>query len=254
MCHTEIAAGQETPAVNRRELNLGLSTGEEMPALEVGEPRDRPVLLIADVFGRNPFYEHLAAVLADAGFHVVLPEFFFRQGPLEDGSRAAAFARRDELDQARSVEDLREAVMWLRQLHPGRVGVVGFCIGGTFALDLASTEVDLVTVAFYGFPVPPANASFPPPAPMDLVTDLRGPVLALWGDEDETVGIDNVRRYVQLATRENDAFQYEIVSGFGHGFLGSADLTDPSDVAGAVWGRAVAYLDEHSAPRRSEQL
>lgn len=53
-------------------------------------------------------------------------------------------------------------------------------MGGTFALDLASTETALVTVAFHGFPVPPGPVESAPQGPMSLVSGLRGPVLALW--------------------------------------------------------------------------
>jgi dienelactone hydrolase len=246
MCHTEIPSGQTTPTVERREIGVRLSEGEEMPALEVGSRSDPGVLLIADIYGRSPFYEHLAASLADKGLHVILPEFFFRQGPLQDGSRAAAFARRASLDEVRSVEDMREALRFLGGFRPdAAVGVVGFCMGGTFALDLASTEPDLVTVAFYGFPVHPEFVVSPPAAPMDVVDGLRGPVLALWGEDDETVGIDNVRRYVESAAAANPQFRHEILPGLGHGFLGSADLSDPADLAGVTWQRALAHLHQH---------
>ena len=248
MCHTQKTPGQLTPAVDRREIDIRLSTGEQMPALDVGSAVDPGVLLIADVYGRSPFYEHLAALLADAGLRVVLPEFFFRQGPLEESSRAAAFARRSRLDQARSVEDLRDAVYWLRGLdaeRDRRVGVMGFCIGGTFALALASTDADIATVAFYGFPTLPGPVASPPPEPMSLVNNLRGPVLALWGENDDTVGIGNVRRYVASATKANDAFQSEILPGLGHGFLGNADLGDVTGAVGSVWRRAVEHLTTH---------
>jgi dienelactone hydrolase len=246
MCHTDVPPHERTPVVDRRETAIPLSTGEAMPVLDVGEPSDPPVLLIPDLFGRSAFYEHLAALLAASAFRVVLPEFFFRQGPLDDATRPAAFARRARLDEMRSLEDLRDAVRWLRGSQPdARVGVVGFCMGGTFALDLASTESRVVTAAFYGFPVHPEAVVSPPPAPMSLVASLRGPVLAFWGEEDETVGIDHVRRYVDAATAANPAFECEILPGLGHGFLASAGLSDPDDAAAATWQRTVSHLSRY---------
>lgn len=247
MCHTEVPSGQATPRLARSEISVELATGEAMPALELPAAGDAPpVLLVADVFGRSPFYEHLAALLAQAGCHVLLPEFFFRQGPLTETGRQAAFARRADLDEAQAVEDLRAAIAWLRSRRSDRaVGVVGFCMGATFVLDLASTEPDLVAISYYGFPVPQPSLVSPPPAPMGLVRGLRGPVLAFWGEQDEAVGMEHVTRYVAEAAAVNPAFEHQILPGLGHGFLGSADLDDPTDPGAATWARTVAHLREH---------
>lgn len=245
MCHTEVPSGQEASGATAAEVSVPLPSGESMPGLLAGSENGAPVLLVADVFGRSPFYENLASLLAEAGFRVLLPDYFFRQGALAETTKQAAFARRAELDETQTVDDLRAAIAWLRASHQGPAGVVGFCMGGTFALDLASTEEDLVTVAYYGFPVPQPSIASPPPAPAGLVDRLGGPVLAFWGDQDETVGMDHVERYVTSARASNDRFEHEILPGLGHGFLGSADLTDPADAGGATWARTVAHLREN---------
>lgn len=247
MCHAAVPPGSPTPEVAPSEVEITLPGGEPMPALHTAAGPGAPgVLIVADVFGRSPFYEHLAALVAEAGFQALVPEFFFRQGGLAEPGREAAFARRARLDEGRSVEDLRAAVAWLRERSGGSaIGTIGFCMGGTFVLDLASTEPDLVTVAYYGFPVPAATLPAPPPRPIDLVQSLRGPVLAFWGDEDEAVGMENVAGYVERVQAANPHFAHEIVGGLGHGFLGSADLSNAADPGGATWQRTLAHLREH---------
>src|SRR5262245_2879352 len=100
MCHPELPAGQPTPVVEREEVQVPLSDGGSMPALVTRpETGDGPaVLIVHDIFGRSPFYENLAARLATAGFVALLPDYFFRQGPLPERSRELAFARRAKLD------------------------------------------------------------------------------------------------------------------------------------------------------------
>ncbi len=251
MCHTDIPPGQARPEIAGREVEIPLPGGEAMPALHVVAAEGAAaVLVVGDVFGRSAFYEHLGAVLANAGFQALVPDFFFRQGPLpEPPSKEAAFGRRAQLDETRTLDDLRAAIAWLRE-RSGRaaVGTVGFCMGGTFVLDLAATEDDLVSVAYYGFPVPQSTIVSPPPRPIDLVDDLRGPVLSFWGDQDDTVGIDHVREYVRRAEAAH-AFEWEILPGLGHGFLGSAPLGDPSDPGAATWERAVRFLRTHLEER-----
>jgi carboxymethylenebutenolidase len=253
MCHTDVPPGPSTPVVERREVTSPLPTGEAMPALHArGAGGGPPVLIIADVFGRSPFYEHLASLLAEAGFQALLPDYFFRQGALREATKEAAFARRAQLDENGSLRDLAAAADWLRgETRAAVVGTVGFCMGGTFALDLASTNDDLVSVAYYGFPAAAAQNTSPPapPRPIDLVDQLRGPVLAFWGDRDETVGMDSVDAYVDAATAGRADFSHRILAGLGHGFLGQADLGDPDDAGGATWIETIDFLRRHLAAR-----
>jgi carboxymethylenebutenolidase len=244
MCHSDLPPGQPAPDTVRREVGIHLPTDEVMPALHVTAAPGAPgVLIIADMLGRSLFYEHLAALLAAAGFQALLPDVFFRQGPLSQPGTEAAFARRARLDERQSVDDLRVAIDWLRERSTTpQVGSVGFCMGGTFALDLASSQDELVTIAYYGFPEPPAWVVSPPPRPIDLVGSLRGPVLAFWGDQDTTVGMTSVEHYVQQAADADPDFQHAILPGLGHGFLGASDLGDPSDPGGATWARSLAHL------------
>ncbi|WP_155054243.1 dienelactone hydrolase family protein [Streptomyces blattellae] len=253
MCHSDIPPKQPTPDAARREVEIALPTGETMPALhfatDAGTP---PVLIIADMLGVSPFYEHLAALVAEAGFQALVPDVFFRQGPLAEPGSEAAVARRAKLDERQSVEDMRAAVGWLSERSGGAaVGAIGFCMGGTFALDLASTQGRLVTVAYYGFPEPPAWVVAPPERPIDLVDSLSGPVLAFWGELDETVGLAAVRRYAERAAAANPRYAHEILPGLGHGFLGTSDLADPTDTGGATWARTIAHLRAHLGVRQS---
>ena len=113
------------------------------------------------------------------------------------------------------------------------------------AAVLASTRPDLVSVAYYGFPVPQASVRFPPPRPLDLVGSLRGPVLAFWGEQDQAVGLEHARDYAARAAQVNPQFSYEIVPGLGHGFLSQAALDDSSDPGGATWLRTLEHLHRH---------
>jgi len=233
MCHPEVPEGQPAPRVATEEVSIPLPGGEAMPAmLALPEGGPAPAVLIAcDIFGRTPFYESLAARLATAGFEALLPDYFFRAGPLAERTREAAFARRARLDENGALSDLRAALGWLRRRdgYGGRTGTVGFCMGGTFALDLAALEEGLATVCYYGFP---AGQSSPtrPPAPLDLADRMRGPILGFWGDQDAGVGMDNVAELARRLAEHGVEFSHRVYPGIGHGFLAASQL-DPSSEA-----------------------
>lgn len=189
------------------------------------------VLVVSDVFGRTPFYESLAARIATAGFEALLPDFFFRVGALPERTREAAMERRERLDEQRSLEDLRGALRWLRgRAAGGRIGTVGFCMGGTFVLDLAALEPDLVTVCYYGFPAG-AHKTSPtaPPRPLDLADRMRGPILGFWGDQDAGVGMDNVAELARRLEAAGVDFDHRVYPGIGHGFLAASQFDPEND-------------------------
>jgi dienelactone hydrolase len=253
VCHPDAPSIPSPTPDAQREVRVPLSTGEELPALYAHPDHDGPgVLVVADIFGRSPFYEDLAARLAAAGFHALLPEYFFRQGPLAEQTREAAFARRRRLDDPRTLADLHAAIDWLRG-QPGvvgaRTGTIGFCMGGTFVLNLAGGRDDLATVCYYGFPQPPPLAQTPAPAPLDQLDSITGPILGLWGDQDESVGMDNVAKLAEGLLARGVDFTHVIYTGLGHGFLRALAAADNAGRADAVdsFARALAFYRRHLA-------
>ena len=230
MCHPEVLPGTRTPEVTREEVLILVGDGESMPAM-LATPDTGPapsVLVIADVFGRSPFYEDLAARIATAGFEAVLPDFFHRVGPLAERTREAAFARRRLLDEKGAVEDLRASLRWLRE-RPGaadRVGTVGFCMGGSYVLHLAATETDLVSVCYYGFPqhgLPGGSTA------LELAGRMTGPMLGFWGDQDEGVGMANVAELARRLDENGVDFRRKVYPGLGHGFLARTEFDAAND-------------------------
>ena len=252
MCHPDAPATPSPAPDALEEVRVPLETGEELPALYAHPERDGPgVLLVADIYGRSPFYEDLAARLAVAGFHVLLPEHFFRQGPLGEQSRQAAFARRGGLDDLRALADFSRAIDWLRgrpAVTGGRTGTIGFCMGGTFVLNLAAMRDDLATVCYYGFPAGPPLSGNPAPAPLDQLDAIHGPVIAFWGDRDEGAGMDNVAKLADGLKARGVDFEHVVYPGLGHGFLKQAlpagDDPGHRDAADS-WQRALAFLGHH---------
>jgi carboxymethylenebutenolidase len=252
MCHPEVPEGAPAPDVERIEVEIPLiGRQEKMPGM-LARPRTAAgagVLVIGDVFGRSPFYEDLAGRLALAGFAALLPEYFFREGPLPERTREHAMARRERLDQNQTLIDLEQAIDWLK-LQPfagGRVGTIGFCMGGTFVLDLAARRDDLASVCYYGFPADGDPVKGPPP-PLTLTDQMSGPILGFWGDQDTGVGMDNVARLAAALDGRGVEFQHTIFPGLGHGFMAQSQL-DPGheayQAACESWTQTVEFYRGH---------
>src|SRR5262249_41533010 len=103
------------------------------------------VVLLQEIFGINQVMRSIADWYARRGFVVICPDLFWRQErgvQLTDQTDAEwnrAFELYQGLDEAKAVEDAASALAFLRG-HPactGKVGAVGFCLGGKLAYLLA---------------------------------------------------------------------------------------------------------------------
>jgi carboxymethylenebutenolidase len=116
------------------------------------------IVVEQEIFGVNEYMRNVCDWYAAHGFVAICPDLFWRQEPgiqLTDQTDAEwqkAFALYQGLDEAKAVEDSSAAVAFLRQ-HPacsGRVGAVGFCLGGKLAYLLTVRFKPDCAVGYYG--------------------------------------------------------------------------------------------------------
>lgn len=116
------------------------------------------IVVLQEIFGVNEYMRQVADWYAAHGFVALVPDLFWRQEPgiqLTDQTEAEwqkAFALYQGLDEAKAVEDSAAAVEFLRK-HPacsGRVGAVGFCLGGNLAYLLSVRFKPDCAVGYYG--------------------------------------------------------------------------------------------------------
>lgn len=252
MCHpSESVDPPPLEGARRRDLSIELAGGEALPvrlAIPVGALRGL-VVIVTDIYGANAFYRSIADRLAVAGFAALLPDFFFREGALREPTRELAFERRALLDDERAIRDLGSACDWgieRGEISGGRVGTLGFCLGGNLVLNLCTRRSDLATVSYYGFP-----AGLPAPkavvAPIQVVEKLAGPILAFWGERDEKVGMEHVDAFARAIDGTDLAYEQHVYPDVEHGFLaGLEGESDPAhEAATDAWRRSLAFFEAH---------
>ena len=224
MCHPDTdVAGNGLSANHATEESFTVEVNDaSMPVFQAspsGASRGT-VIIIHDIHGANAFYHDLARRLASEGYTAYLPDLFVRQGPLPEATREHAMARGQTLSFPTSVEDLKRTIDIAERRSPGKVGTVGFCMGGTLVMLLASREPRMTAGAiYYGFPANPNRSENRPWQPMDEAAEVATPLIGFWGDQDKGVGMDNVATYragLEAADKEHD---FTIYPGLPHGFL-----------------------------------
>ena len=244
MCHPDQISFQVRDDTRSEQVELPVADDRTLPCLlQRGEGSGMPVLLITDVYGPTRFYQGLAQDLADHGFPTLIPDYLRGAGDLAEGTRDEALARGRRLDQRACLDDLSVAVDWLGSLSPGadqgdRIGLLGFCLGGTLALDLATRRADLAVVTYYAFPEGFEGRN-PVPAPIDVTDAIEAPVLSFWGEQDY-IDLAGVRRFCELLARRDADFAFEIYPDVGHSFLGG--LAEGEETAVQSWSRTRGFF------------
>jgi len=116
------------------------------------------VLVIQEVFGVNKFVRKVADWLAGEGFLAVAPDLFWRIEPgiQLDPDVQAEFNKALELfgafDQEKGVADLKATLDTIRAMPEcaGKVGCVGYCLGGRLAYMMAARSGIDASVGYYG--------------------------------------------------------------------------------------------------------
>ena len=171
-------------------------------------PARGAIVLIQEIFGVNSHIRSVADDYASQGFHVIAPALFDRVQPnLElgynpaDTAQGMKAARQIGMDAA--LLDVAASIRHARIEWPGlKVGVLGFCFGGSLTW-LAATRLDpAAAVCYYGGQIA-ANAAEKP----------RCPVMMHFGAKDPHIGPAEIQK-IKAAQPDVPLFLYDA----GHGF------------------------------------
>jgi dienelactone hydrolase len=207
------------------------------------------LVLLTAIAGINPYFKRLAESLADHGITTLTVDYFARNGEKPDLSGPEQImAAVAALPDPQAMADVQAAVNHLRELDrvdPERIGVLGFCIGGTYSLMSTSRVDGLKTaVAFYGVLRYGKLSDNKPVSPLEAVDAGRVPLLAHYGDEDHLVPLHDVEE-LRERTRGEPAEVY-LYPGAGHAF--HEDFRPPvyrPVAAHIAWQRTLVHLDWH---------
>lgn len=115
------------------------------------------IVVIQEIFGVNAGIRRKCDTLADAGYLTIAPDLFWRLRPgiqldpdVPDQMQEALDLM-GRFDQDAGIRDIQAAIQTARQMvGGGKVGVVGYCLGGRLAfMSAARTDTD-ASVGYYG--------------------------------------------------------------------------------------------------------
>jgi carboxymethylenebutenolidase len=256
------AMGVETVLAQAIKTNTeGLVAGDQqVPVGGVNVPvyearpatgKDHPiVVVISEIWGVHEYIKDTTRRFAKAGYYAIAPELFVREGGVGHLTDIQAILK-IVLSQKReqTLGDLKAAVDWAQKrpnVKADRVGVTGFCWGGSTTMQVAATNPDMkAAVAWYGPPARPYQGASGPVTGFDLAKDIKIPFLGLFGETDKNPPPDDAKKFGELLRAHNPDVEIVVYPGAGHAFHADYRPSYNKAAADDGWNRCVAWFDKH---------
>jgi carboxymethylenebutenolidase len=204
------------------------------------------VLLFQEIFGINDNMRGLADRLAEAGYVTLVPDVFWRIEPRferkDESGMGDAFAMVQQLDWTAAADDIQAAHAHLLGMAEctGKVGVMGFCLGGGLAFLAATTSrVDGrgpdAAVPYYGSAI------------NDLLGDvdrLECPTMFHYGAEDPFIPTEKIDEVEAAVAGRPDVVLHRYAAGHAFSNWDAPSMYDQA-AAELAWSRTLDFLAEH---------
>ena len=204
-------------------------------SLPKGEGTHAAVIVIHEWWGLNDWVKERADSLAAQGY-IALAVDLYRGKVTAD--QAMAHQYMSGLDEEDALRMLRAATDFLRgrsDVRAHAIGVVGWCMGGKYAIRLAAEDPGIkACVMYYGAPITNENA----------IRGIQAAVLGNFGGDDQGPSPDQVQAFEKALRKAGKKVDFKIYPGAPHAF---ANVNNPwggyrEAAAKDAWKRTLAFL------------
>jgi carboxymethylenebutenolidase len=208
------------------------------------------VIVVQEIFGVNDHIRDIACRLAKAGFIGLAVNYFAREGkpPSTEGGFGPVMEFVAKIPDSQVLSDTRAAVAYLRQRPDsnGKVGIVGFCWGGRVVM-LAAAEVEHLdaAVAYYGRIRAREKTANQPHAPIELVAQMKTPLLGHFGALDRGIPVTDVEALREELKKYGKTAEIHIYEGANHAFNNDTRESYHPEAAQLAWKRTREWFDRY---------
>ena len=202
------------------------------------------IVVIHGQSGLEDFIKNTTQMLALQGYAAVAPYLYHRDGPdcKDDNPTRKARLRDPTL-----IKDLNAAIAFLKnhpQVDGGRIGVVGFCMGGRLVYLMSAASASLKAgVMFY-----PSGAMLPfgdGPSPFERTAEIHCPIQGHFGAEDKNPSPEDMRKLDAELTRWGKAHEFHTYGGAAHAFVNTGSRNYRPHAAALSWPKALEFFGRH---------
>jgi carboxymethylenebutenolidase len=248
--HAQSVITTDADGLEVGEVKIPVADGQ-LPAYRARPAKAGPfptVLVVQEIFGVHEHIKDICRRFAKLGYCAIAPELFARQGDMSkvttlDEARAVAGKVPDQ----QVLSDLDAVSQWAKgnRGDTARLGITGFCYGGRVVWLYAAHSRELKAgVAWYGV-ITAATNPMRPKHPIDLVGELKAPVLGLYGGADTGISVSDVDKMREALKGAGKPSEIVLYDGAPHGFHADYRPSYRADAAKDGWQRCLAWFKQN---------
>lgn len=226
-------------------------------ARPVAPGRHAGMIVIQDAGGVSEHIKDLTRRIAQLGYVALAPDLYTREGGPPPADLQARMAHLFSMSDATVLGDLEGAARYLRSREDttGKLGCIGFCMGGRCTLLLAGSSnlLDAAVDCWGGFVdrATPEELTTPerPTPPLQLAERVQCALMAAIGAEDQNPAPEIGARLREALGRTPSETRVDIYEGAGHAFLADYRPSYRPEAAAKLWERIVPFLHKHLSER-----
>jgi carboxymethylenebutenolidase len=232
-----MASSWENVKVDGSNMPLYVSTpasGENLPG----------IVVVHGQSGLEDFVKDTTHMLALQGYAAVAPNLYHRDGP---DCKDANPVRKARLRDTTIIDDINAAIGFLKnhqQVNGGKLGIVGFCMGGRLVYMMSSASKELTAgVMFYGSStmVPFGDG----PSPFERTREIGCPIQGHFGADDQNPSPEDMRKLDAELTKFGKPHEFHSYAGAAHAFVNSGSRNYRPHAAALSWPKATEFFSRH---------
>jgi carboxymethylenebutenolidase len=228
------------------------TSGGEMPAYRAVPQTGKGfpvVLVVQEIFGVHEHIKDICRRFAKLGYLSIAPELYARQGDVSKLSDHQEIMKVvAKVPDAQVMSDLDACVSWVEKSGQGdvsKLGITGFCWGGRIVWLYAAHNPKLKAgVAWYGRLVGPTD-ELHPKNPIDVVPELKAPVLGLYGGKDPSIPLESIERMRAALKAASKPSEVVVYPDAGHAFFADYRPSYQKAAAEDGWKRLQAWFKKY---------
>lgn len=215
-----------------------------------GEGPFPAVILLHELSGLDEHIKNVSERLSESGYAVLAIDLYSRRGGVPQiSTQDELLSLWNDMDDMLMVKDISHGLLFLRNepaVRGDKIGVLGFCLGGTMALLMGAFNVFLKAgVSYYGAIAYAEKSPQKPTPPLEALSYLNCPVLYFHGGKDAFIPQSDVEEMQNAVKKKNKHVEIVSYPDCGHGFFNDTRDAYNKEAASDAWEKTLAFLKQH---------
>ena len=241
----------DTEGLVAGEVKVPVSDGE-IPAYRAMPAKGGPfptVLVVQEIFGVHEHIKDICRRFAKLGYFAIAPELYARQGDVSNLSNFQEIMPIvAKVPDKQVMADLDAAVAFAKgsgKADTAKLAITGFCWGGRIVWLYAAHNPGLKAgVAWYGRLVGD-KTELQPKYPIDVIADLKAPVLGLYGEADQGIPVASVEKMREALKAAGKTGEIVLYPATPHAFYADYRQSYRKEQADDGWKRLQEWFKKN---------